>query len=80
MTTDTHHQWKELTMPNKFVEKFARLSPENQEREQADENQRLQSGEMTESEWSERAAAWREIGRFDFDEADAMEIWRARRP
>jgi hypothetical protein len=66
-------------MSNKFVELFARMSPEGQEREQADEMHRLQSGEMEESEWRERSAAWCEIGRRDFSEADALEAWQRAR-
>jgi hypothetical protein len=67
---------REKTMSNQYVEQFAKLSPENQEREQADELQRLQSGDMSETEWFERASAWREIGRPDFDEAALLEKWQ----
>ena len=67
-------------MSNKYTEKFARLSPEGQAREQSEELQRLESGEMSESEWFERASAWREIGRPDFDETDALEMWERARP
>jgi hypothetical protein len=60
-------------MSNRYTEQFAKMSVENQEREQAYELQRLNSGEMSEAEWAERAAAWIEVGRADFD---AAEIWQ----
>jgi hypothetical protein len=68
---------------HQYVKQFAKMSREGQELEKQDEFRRLSEGEMSEIEWTERAAAWCVIGRpipefvrRDFSEAAAQETWR----